>query len=147
MNNDTQPIVKRLDLPVTPERAFEHFTKGIHLWWPLQGHSLAEDKADTVVFEAREGGRLYEIDTDGNEREWGRVIECEPPHLLVYSWVLERPSHATEVEVRFEPGGEHGTAMTLIHRGWDGRPDGAAGRVGYDGGWDGVLACYREALD
>ena len=143
MTGSLAPIEKCIDVAVSPERAFAHFTQEIHRWWPLATHSLGQEKTKTVVFEAIAGGRIYEIDTDGEQREWGRVMQCEPGTLLVFSWVLERPDHATEVEVRFEPVGEGHCRLTLIHRGWDRRPDGAETRASYHSGWDVVLAGYR----
>ena len=140
------PIVKKLTLNATPARAFEHFTKSIHVWWPLATLSLSQAAAKTAVFEAHAGGRIYEIDKHGREREWGRVLACEPPRRLVFSWVLEQPDNATEVEVRFEPAGKDGCAFTLIHRGWDSRPQGGEWRGEYDEGWQGVLAGYAQSL-
>ncbi len=142
-----EPVVKKLILNADPQQAFDHFTRNIHLWWPLQTHSLSQSDAETVVFEAATGGRIYEIEKSGKEREWGRVTCCEPPHRLVFSWVLEAPDKATEVEVQFVEAGAGETALTLIHRGWDKRPDGAEWRDKYNEGWDGVLARFGEAMD
>ena len=141
-----EPIVKSLSLNVSCAKAFDHFTKNIHLWWPLPTHSLALENAKTVVFEAEAGGRIYEIENSGKERDWGRVIECEQNKRLVFSWVLEAPDKATEVEIRFDEAGADKTNLTLIHRGWDKRPDGAEWRRNYNKGWDGVLADYETAL-
>lgn len=149
--NDTrvriQPIVKKLTLKAHPERAFRHFTENIHLWWPLATHSVSEGNATTAVFEAREGGRLYEIEKDGRQREWGRVKVCDPPRRVVFSWVLEKPECETEVEVTFDPRSDGGSDMTLIHRNWENRPDGAEWRDQYDDGWAGVLAGFIRSVD
>ena len=141
-----EPIVKTLRLNASCDKAFHHFTDNIHVWWPLAGHSLAQADAQTVKFEAREGGRIYEVEKSGKEREWGRVSACEAPHRLVFSWVLEKPADATEVEVSFEPDGEAACVMTLIHRGWDDRSDGVRWRDNYNQGWNGVLDAYRGSL-
>lgn len=140
-----EPVVKTLKLKASCEKAFRHFTDNIHVWWPLRSHSLAEANAETVKFETHEGGRIYEVEKSGKEREWGRVGVCEGPHRLVFSWVLEKPADATEVEVTFEADGE-GCVMTLIHRGWDDRSDGAKWRDNYNQGWNGVLDAYRGSL-
>ncbi len=142
-----EPIVKTLTLKASCEKAFRHFTDHIHLWWPLAGHSLSQADAETVKFEARKDGRIYEIEKSGREREWGRVGVCDAPHRLVFSWVLEKPADATEVEVRFEEEGDDACTMTLIHRGWDERSDGRKWRENYHTGWDGVLGAYAEALN
>lgn len=140
------PIEKRLSLKASPERAFAHFTDNITQWWPLATHSLSQANAKTVVFEATKGGRIYEIDATGGEREWGRVKECAAPHRLVFSWVLEKPADATEVEVTFTDDGKGGTDFSLTHRGWLETKSGAGRREMYDNGWAPVLAAYERTL-
>ncbi|HNR76988.1 MAG TPA: SRPBCC family protein [Parvularculaceae bacterium] len=140
------PVEKTLSLKAPPARAFAHFTENMGAWWPLATHSLSQANAKTVVFEAKKGGRIYEIDVTGREREWGRVKVCEAPHRLVYSWVLENIAEATEVEVTFEDDGKGGTDFTLVHRGWLETKSGAERREMYDGGWMPVLAAYEAAL-
>ena len=140
------PVVKTLSLKATPARAFAHFTDNIAVWWPLAIHSLSHDEAKGLVFEARSGGRIYEIDGAGRTREWGRVKECEPPHRLVFSWVLEKPADATEIEVTFADDGKGGADFTLTHRGWLETKSGADRRAMYDGGWLGVLSAYERTL-
>ena len=140
------PIVKTLKLDAPVEKAFSHFTKNIHVWWPLTNHSLSGENAASVVFETSTGGRIYEIDKAGKEREWGRVLECTPPTHLVFSWVLEASDRATEVDVTFKDEGNGKSSLTLVHRGWDKRPDGAEWRGKYHQGWDGVLSGFAESL-
>ncbi len=142
-----EPIVKKLNLDVSVERAFRHFTDNIHLWWPTETHSLSQADAETVKFEAKTGGRVYEIEKSGKEREWGRVLVCDAPKRLVFSWVLEAPEKATEVEVQFREAGDGKSSLTLTHRGWDTRPDGAEWRQNYNKGWDGVLQQYGGSID
>lgn len=141
-----EPVVKTLSLNASVEKAFHHFTANIHLWWPLAGHSLSQAEAQSVVFEAQTGGRIYEIEKSGRQREWGIVKTCDAPHRIVFSWVLEAPEKATEVEVRFDEEGENKSSLTLIHRGWNNREDGAEWRGNYDKGWDGVLALYAKGV-
>ena len=145
--SDTQPIEKTRKLNVSAEKAFRHFTENIHLWWPLKSHSLSGELAEKVVFEGKAGGRVYETDRDGRERDWGLVSTYEPFSRLVFSWVLEQPDRATEVEVLFVPAGEKACTLTLIHRGWDKRPDGAEWRANYNNGWEGVLDACQGVLD
>jgi uncharacterized protein YndB with AHSA1/START domain len=140
------PVEKRLSLKASPERAFAHFTDNIAAWWPLATHSLSQGEARSVVFETKEGGRIYEIDASGREREWGRVKECAAPHRLVFSWVLEKPADATEVEVTFTDDGKGGTDFTLTHRGWLETKSAAERRGMYDEGWVGVLAAYQGSM-
>lgn len=140
------PVEKSLSLKASPKRAFAHFTDNIAHWWPLASHSLSQGAARSVVFEAKAGGRIYEIDAAGRERDWGRVKACDAPHRLVFSWVLERPAEATEVEVTFADDGKGGTDLTLVHRGWLETKSGVERRDMYDGGWAGVMDAYRVSL-
>lgn len=140
------PVVKTLSLKAPPARAFAHFTADIAVWWPLATHSLSQGAAATAVFEAKEGGRIYEIDNAARTREWGRVKECDAPHRVVFSWVLEKPADATEVEVTFEDDGAGGTVFKLVHRGWLETKSGVERREMYDGGWAGVLDLYAASL-
>lgn len=140
------PVEKTLSLKASPARAFAHFTGNIAQWWPLAEHSLSHENARDLVFEAKKGGRIYEIDGAGREREWGRVRECDAPHRVVFSWVLEKPADATEIEVTFEDDGNGGTDFKLVHRGWLETKSGAERRGMYDGGWMGVLSGFARTL-
>lgn len=140
------PVEKTLSLKATPARAFAHFTDNIGQWWPLAEHSLSHEEARGLVFEAKVGGRIYEIEASGRTREWGRVRECEAPHRVVFSWVLEKPADATEIEVTFRDDGKGGTNFTLVHRGWLETKSGADRRGMYDGGWLSVLSGFERTL-
>ncbi|ANM32428.1 hypothetical protein ABI59_22030 [Acidobacteria bacterium Mor1] len=134
---------KILELEHSAGQAFDHFVQGIGTWWPLDAHSLGEEKAETVVMESKVGGRLYEIWQDGTQKDWGEVLAFDPPNHVAFSWVLNgAPEDATRVEVRFTPLGESRCRMELIHSGWESRSDGALWRERYHSGWDGVLARF-----
>ena len=134
-----------VDAPV--ERAFSVFTDGIASWWPLAGYSIGGEDTETVVFDGREGGRVYERDGSGEEGDWGRVLVWEPPARVVFSWHPGMdPSMPTEVEVRFADAGNGSTTVELEHRGWEQLGEaGAQMSAGYDTGWDEVIEAYRVA--
>ena len=131
---------KTLEVATPPERAFALFTEGIAEWWPVRTHSVAEERAETAVFEAGVGGRIYERTLDGEEHVWGTVTAWEPAERVVFTWHPGRePDTAQDVEVRFEPSGS-GTRVELVHTGWDRLGDRAAAQFeGYDAGWDFVI--------
>lgn len=133
-----------VDAPV--EQAFRVFTEGIATWWPLRTHSVGQERAETVVFEGRADGRLYERTSDREEHEWGRVLAWEPPRRIVYSWHPDRGDDTSqEVEIRFTPEGA-GTRLDLEHRGWERLGErGVEQRSSYDSGWDYVLGLYAGA--
>ena len=142
---ELKPLVKELTVAAPVERAWAVFTAEIGAWWPVATHSIAPDRVSEIVFEAREGGRIFERWDDGTEKPWGEIDLCEPPHRVRFSWHPneDRPA-ATEVEVSFTAT-EGGTLVRLEHRGWERLgAEGAASRSDYDGGWDYVLGRYAD---
>jgi uncharacterized protein YndB with AHSA1/START domain len=136
---DTTAIHKSITVRRPIEEAFALFTDGIAEWWPLEKYSIHEERATTVAFEGRVGGRLYEVSDAGEEGLWGTVTAWEPPHRLAYTWHPGRGEETSqEVEIRFIPDGD-GTRLELEHRGWERAPE---SRAGYDKGWDFVLSRY-----
>jgi uncharacterized protein YndB with AHSA1/START domain len=104
------------------EVAFTVFTEDMGSWWPPDHHILQAPLA-SMVFEAREGGRVYDVGTDGTECQWARVLAYEPPHRVVFSWdislqwqVEHDPDRTSEVEVRFIAEGPGRTRVELEHR-------------------------------
>jgi uncharacterized protein YndB with AHSA1/START domain len=53
-------------------------------------------------------------------------------------------AEATQVAVTFTQEGPGSTVVRLVHSGWEGRPDGASAREGYDSGWEPVIGCFAE---
>lgn len=140
------PVRKSVRISRPVEEAFRLFIERIATWWPLSTHSLAGERAATVVLEPREGGRLYERADDGTIAYWGEVVVFEPPRRLVIAWQPNPDAPATtEIEVTFsEEQGE--TRVDLEHRGWERLGDRAElARTEYDTGWDGVLGRYAAA--
>jgi uncharacterized protein YndB with AHSA1/START domain len=141
----TEVVVRKsilVDAP--PEEAFRTFTEGLDGWWPLATHSFAGDDATAAVMEPRPGGRFYERDKSGGERDWGHVVAWEPPARIVLAWEITEP--ATELELRFAAEAD-GTRLELEHRGWERLAEaGGEKRSGYDQGWDVVLGRYVDAV-
>ena len=143
------PVVKSVHVRCGVERAFEVFTREIGSWWPLETHALHPGEVREVVWDASEGGEIYEISSDGEKARWGTVLAWEPPTGLTIAWQVGRDDDvATEVEVRFTPKGE-GTRVDLEHRHWERL--GAAGletRDSYGGenGWEMVIGRYARSL-
>jgi uncharacterized protein YndB with AHSA1/START domain len=137
------------------DRAFAVFTEDIGSWWPADHHIIEAPLAE-MVFEAREGGDVYDRGTDGSECRWASVLAYEPPERLVISWNINRSwkvepdlARRSEVEVRFVPESENRTRVELEHRhldrhgdGWEAMRDG----VGSPDGWGGVLRHFDERM-
>ena len=147
------PVRRTLTLKTTPERAFEVFTAGFGTWWPKSHHTGKAALANAII-EPRVGGRWYEVDTEGDESEWGEVVAWEPPGRLVLAWRLNTQftydaAAYSEVEVRFTATPE-GTRVDFEHRGLEGLGANAEElRAGIDGpgGWGAILQEFQTAAE
>jgi uncharacterized protein YndB with AHSA1/START domain len=143
-----EPINASVTVRRSPEDAFRIFTQDMGSWWPLQAFSMAEDsegkvKAESVVFEERAGGRVYEVMSDGTEGTWATILAWDPPRSFVLAWKPNRTDNPpTELEITFTPD-DGGTRVDLEHRGWERLGAIAAeARAGYGENWTGVLALF-----
>ena len=96
------PIVKSVSVPLPPARCFTLFTSHMDRWWKPDMH-IAATPYRTIVIEPHAEGRWFEVDEDGHETQWGRVLAWEPPHRLLLGWQLNArfqfdPDFLTEVE-------------------------------------------------
>ncbi len=82
-----------------PPEAFELFTEGLADWWPLETHALSAD-AIHCGMECRVGGRVFEIDGQGERTDWGTLTVWEPHRRLCIEWDRPGAPHQT-VDVRF----------------------------------------------
>jgi uncharacterized protein YndB with AHSA1/START domain len=147
------PVRKEVVVNAPAQRAFDVFTKQLASWWPYDTHKLGDGQAETVVMEAKEGGRLYQRDTDGSECEWGHVRVWEPPARVVFTWEISAdfrpdPNITAEVEVRFVAESPSRTRVELEHRNLEAfgeRAPELRQAFDSDGGWGGLLAKFAEA--
>jgi uncharacterized protein YndB with AHSA1/START domain len=125
---------------VSPEDAFDVFTKEIDLWWRKgPKFRIAGRHRGQLHFEGGVGGRMFETfdtSTASQTIQVGRITAWEPPARLEFEWrgVNFEPHEKTVVEVRFEAIGR-GTNVTVQHRGWSSLPDDHPvrhGKVGAD---------------
>lgn len=136
----SEPIERTIHVKAAPDDAFRIFTAEMTSWWPLDTFSMADDgqKSERVVVEEHEGGRVYEILSDGTECDWGRVTGWDRGRRVKLDW---RPSTEdrpyTEIEVTFEPADDGGAIVSLSHRKWELlRPeDRDESRASYMEGW------------
>jgi uncharacterized protein YndB with AHSA1/START domain len=152
MTTSSEVAVRRsVTVPLVPERAFRLFAGRMSSWWPPEHHIGDAELAD-VVIESHNGGRWYEVGTDGSQCQWGMVKRWDPPGRLVLVWQLSAdwrydPALETEVEVRFiAVGGE--TRVELEHRGLDRYGEAAERmRLLFEGpaAWQGTLDRYAAS--
>ena len=142
---EIDPVVVAVEVELSVEEAFRHFTEQMNEWWPVSAHSIGEEKVATLVFEQQAGGRVYESWHDGAEADWADVLEWDPPRRFRLAWHPNESGLSTDVEVSFTPT-DAGTRVVLTHRGWEILgADAAAARASYSEGWVGVLERYRAA--
>jgi uncharacterized protein YndB with AHSA1/START domain len=143
----------RLEVQVAapPEHGFAVFTQRCDDWWPREYRLGAGERVDTVI-EPRAGGRWYERTADGEENDWGRVLEWDPPHHVALSWQITPQfgpepdgQRASRVDVHLTPDGPDRTTVSLVHsqiqrhgEGWEG----LRGALAADGAWPGIMRAY-----
>ena len=111
------PIRQSVHVDCPIEDAFRLFTERFGEWWPLASYSISED-AESCTIEPWAGGKVLERTRSGEEREWGTVIEWDPPRRLEFTWDAgHRNGRDQTVEVEFTVEAD-GTRVTLTHRGW-----------------------------
>lgn len=141
-----------VDVPI--EHAFAVFTKDAR--WKPPEHNLLQVEIAESIFEAHEGGYVYDRGVDGSECRWARVLAYEPPNRLVLAWLITPQwrvdadaSATSEVEVRFIAEGPERTRVELEHRhlerhgdGWQSMLD----AVGSPGGWPLYLQRFADLV-
>lgn len=144
------------NVPASTEAAFRAFVDRFSEWWPPV-YTFAGDDLVWIGLEPRVGGRCTERDQDGNELDWGEVLEYQPGERIVFSWwiapdrtVDPSPERASEIEVRFVDvdGGEK-TRVELEHRNLS-RHSGdwqmMQSAMASSQGWPWILQRYREIV-
>ena len=141
------PIVKTVNVGVSPETAFRLFTDEIASWWPLDTHSVGGSKATGIRVERGVGGLIEELGTDGPMRIWGTITDWEPPSRFSFTFHPGvSAEQAGQVTIRFMPS-DDGSIVELTHAGWENTEGGQARRANYNSGWDVVLGLYVAAAE
>lgn len=140
MSAELPPIVRSVSVSWAPAEAYRRFVDDFGRWWPRATHSIGGPEVAEIVFEARPGGRILERHRSGRRFQWGRVLACEAPRSIRFTWHPSRDeSTAQEVTLTFHPEGS-GTRVELVSTGWEKWGKGAkSARRGYDTGWGHVL--------
>lgn len=144
-----EPVRHSIEVACPPDRAFALFTRRMGGWWPHTQTPAANPAVDVMV-EPEVGGRWYEVDAQGTETQWGKVVAFDPPERLILGWQLGKnfkyePDLLTEVEISFMPTASGGTRVVLEHRDLERFGDYAEERrVQIDGGWPSRLADFAQ---
>jgi len=140
-----EPLRIAFDIECSPDHAFATWTDRATAWW-LPQHTVSHEPGAEIVFEPRQGGRIFERTRAGNEIDWGQIVEWDPPRRLRYLWhIATETANATDVEIVFHALSESTTRVEIEHGGWDRLGDiGRQWRDANQAGWDGVLPAYRR---
>ncbi len=139
-------VERRIYVETSPDVAFKIYTEEIDQWWPWQGAQFRytfagpDREPDRILFEAKEGGRFYEVFADGGTYDIGKVVSYEPPERFAYTWKAPDWPGETTIELTFHAEGE-GTRVSLRHWGFEaaGVPDMAEG---YGVGHEEILGMF-----
>jgi uncharacterized protein YndB with AHSA1/START domain len=139
------PIRRSISVSWSQDEAYRRFTADFAKWWPSYSLSIGGKRVERVVFEAREGGRIFEEHHDGTRFLWGTVTALEPPRRVAFTFHSSRAaSDAQSVEVTFDPDGD-GTRVTLVATGWEKMSDKAKrAHRGFELSWKAALDAYAE---
>lgn len=124
-----KPVVVERTVRAPIETCFRVYVDEIDSWWRTE--------EDLVIIktglEAEPGGRLYDVDEHGNERQLGTVLAIERPARVLLRWHLQTdwsvvvdPERHTELEITFAAIDDESTVVRLEHRGFERLGPGAA---------------------
>ena len=148
---DQDAVVSEIDVSAPPERVFRALTDAGELsrWFTNPSCPQKYWKMD-----ARVGGQYAYATNQGSvvvngvsEFEChGEILECDPPRLLVYSWIgnwHEDPMIRTVVRWELAKKGS-GTHVKVTHSGLANLP---VARKDYSGGWTGVVEKLKQFVE
>lgn len=153
MNDAPKTVVSRtVEVDTTPAEAFKLFTTSIDQWWPRTGFSIGTTPLRQTILEPGVGGRWFEVDEDGSDCTWGRVLVWEPGVRVVLSWQISAEwayGHElqTEVDVLFTEIETGRTRVDLRHQ-LDGLGEPTKQLrdiLDSPTGWQSLLDAYRSA--
>jgi uncharacterized protein YndB with AHSA1/START domain len=148
---DQDAITSEIDIAAPPDRVFQALTTASELqrWF-----TSPECPVKFWTMDPRLGGRYRYATQAGSVvvngvREFechGEILECDPPHLLVYTWIANwHDDLAQPTVVRWEltpkPSGTH---VKVTHSGLSTMP---VARKDYSGGWPGVVEMLKKFVE
>ena len=134
------PIIRVIDVPCSPDRAFAIFAD-MGSWWPLEKRSMslytAKAPAKSLTVEPRVGGQIVETGADDARHHWGTFTAFAPPTHLQLDFHMGLPATKSgRVDVTFTATGANATRVQLTHSHWEGYEDMADMMFnGYNSSW------------
>lgn len=151
VTTDQDVIVSEIQIAASPERIFKALTDAGQL---QQWFSGPECPVKFWKMDARVGGQYSYATEKGsivvngiNQFEChGEILECDPPRLLVYTWIAnwnDQPGARTVVRWELTPK-NNGTHVRVTHSGLSNLP---VARKDYTGGWPGVVEMLKKFVE
>lgn len=98
-----------LDVPV--DQAFDGFTDGVHLWWPVAEQSISGEGSHVAFLR----DHVVEETEDGEEILWADVMEWESGEFIQLHWILGQEQYGSaDVEIHFEAAGAGQTQVRVV---------------------------------
>lgn len=115
MSEPLLPIIAEISISRPVERVWEVLTGEASLpqWLGAMDY---RPEVGTTFFMQQDPERKARGDTDG--ATWCDVLLLEPPNRFNFSWYVPGTPQ-TSVEISLTPDGHGGTAVRLMHEGWD----------------------------
>jgi uncharacterized protein YndB with AHSA1/START domain len=151
-------VVQEIDIAAPPKRVFQALTDAAQLkdWWgkepsvDLHRFDMDGRKGGRWAFDCTErpGQEHGEVGKQLQRKQarvfeaHGEVLECDPPRLLVWSWIAnwhEHPTTPTLVRWELTPT-KSGTHVRVTHSGLAGEN---LARKDYGAGWAGVVQLLK----
>ena len=147
------PVKKSIEVPCSQERAFKVFVEEMDSWWPLGKFTTSAMRgtpAKLIRVDAKQGGKIVEIGSDGEEVEWGTIRSYDPHGFVSMDFHIpqpgekkgtrnlqpgERDDSRSLLEVRFTVLESERTRAEITQSNWEAFGESAeAIRGGYDFG-------------
>ena len=120
-----EPLVKTIEVPCDQKMAFTVFMD-MGSWWPTNRFATSVMRGEAVQelrVDAREGGRIVEIGSDGREQLWGMIKTYQPHSYVNMDFHIPHPSEEkpgfSTLEVRFTPLHGNRTRVELTQSNWE----------------------------
>jgi uncharacterized protein YndB with AHSA1/START domain len=120
-----EPLVKTIEVPCNQKLAFTVFLE-MESWWPTNKFAtsvMSGQSVQALRVDAREGGQIVEVGTDGQEHVWGTIRTYDPYGYLKLDFHVPHPSEKnpgfSTVEVRFTTLGDDRTRVELTQSNWE----------------------------
>ena len=148
---DQDAIVSEVHINAPADRVFQALIdpKQLLRWWQSE-----ECQTEFFEMDARRGGqwrfgtKASKLKVNGVNQFFcqGEVLECDPPHLLAYTWIAnwhDDKTRRTVVRWELTPEGK-GTLVKVTH---SGLADETVARKDYSGGWPGVVEMLKKFVE